>query len=124
MYTVKEGVDARASNGMRVTAITSYGSLFVGVINGKVTYWYSDGRVFDSIDSEYDLVVDWLISDNDDVYPCVVDENQPIVLIRCPNGGWVIEQGSRDFMRASFVGAYSDTKDMVAALSAALLPKE
>ena len=56
------------------------------------------------------------------VLPCPVDPSKPIQLVRCQNGGWLVEQGEFGGHRIPLqVGAYSSAADMVAALSAALL---
>lgn len=46
----------------------------------------------------------------------------PLTLRKVPNGGWVISQGpEQPGLEPTYVGAYSNPKDMLAALSGALI---
>lgn len=48
--------------------------------------------------------------------------DRPIKLTPTPNGGWVIEQHSYPGETSNLLGAYTDTADMLAALSTVLEP--
>lgn len=58
-YTPREGVDARARNGERVTDLQKNGDLWHGQIEDGPSMWRAGGRHCGTIDCIYDLVADW-----------------------------------------------------------------
>lgn len=49
---------------------------------------------------------------------------KPLGLRKLPNGGWVVYQPGHACEEAEELGAYSTAKEMLAALTAALIPYE
>jgi hypothetical protein len=59
-------------------------------------------------------------------YIAPFDSTQPISIIPMPNGGYLVEQGTfdRQGFRPQPLGAFGSARDMIAALSAALIQSE
>lgn len=52
----------------------------------------------------------------------VFNTEKPLILVRAANGGWVVYSGSEYGPSDGMIGAYSSAKDMISALSEALVP--